>query len=435
MPNEKFTDAASIRRLKKRKKPVEYYYGGTPALSRRLGIRVSPKGKKTFLINYYAEGKTKKFTLGTFEFDSNSIALKKAKELTNEYAGRDPIAEIALNKIDAEKILQEAQEQEKQAKINAMSERTMADLWEEYFLLPKYTDKAENTKKEELRKWKTDIAPILGNIPVKDITPVVINDLLKEKAKKSPVATNRLYSLLKVMFKPALAGGWITIHPMQYLDRPSKEKPRKRILSDKEIEAVWPYFDKLSPNYRDILKLILLTAQRPGEISAMKWTDVNLDEAVWRQDANKTDTVNLVPLSHQVIQILKDRSEGKGYSKKQIWMTRSEFVFPSKYNKGKDGHSKYTKNARKHVHEWSGVKDWTAHDLRRSARTIMSRLKIKQHIRERVLNHAQGGIVGVYDQYDYLDEKRVALDKLGREIDRILGVKSKAEIIKLRVQV
>jgi len=434
MANEKFSDAASIRRLKKKNKPTEYYYGGTPTLSRRLGIRVSPKGKKTFLINYYAEGKTKKYTLGTFEFNSSSITLKKAKELTNEYADRDPIAEAAQAKIDAEKELQKAKEQEKHDKIKAMSERSMADLWEEYSSLPKYTDKAESNKKEELRKWKTDIAPQLGNIPVKDITPVVINDLLKEKAKKAPVATNRLYSLLKVMFKPALAGGWITIHPMQYLDRPSKEKPRKRILSDKEIEAVWPHFNKLSPNYRDILKLILLTAQRPGEISSMKWTDIDLDEAVWRQEENKTDTVNLVPLSTQVIQILKNRKEGKGYTKKQIWMTRSKFVFPSRYNKGKDGHSKYTKNARKHVHKWSGVGDWTAHDLRRTARTIMSRLKIKQHIRERVLNHAQGGVVGVYDQYDYLDEKRVALDQLGREIDKIIGIEGKTKIIKLRAQ-
>ncbi len=63
----------------------------------------------------------------------------------------------------------------------------------------------------------------------------------------------------------------------------------------------------------------------------------------------------------------------------------------------------------------------------------MSRLKIKQHVRERVLNHSQGGIVGVYDQYDYLPEKAAALDKLGREIYRIVGLKTDGKVFQMRV--
>lgn len=51
----------------------------------------------------------------------------------------------------------------------------------------------------------------------------------------------------------------------------------------------------------------------------------------------------------------------------------------------------------------------------------MSRLKIKQHIRDRVLNQSQGGIVAVYDQFDYLEEKRDALNKLVNEIDKIIS--------------
>lgn len=59
----------------------------------------------------------------------------------------------------------------------------------------------------------------------------------------------------------------------------------------------------------------------------------------------------------------------------------------------------------------------------------MSKLQIKQHVRERVLNHSQGGIAGVYDQYDYLNEKANALNKLGREIDRIIS----ADVIPVKV--
>ena len=168
---------------------------------------------------------------------------------------------------------------------------------------------------------------------------------------------------------------------------------------------------------------------------AMKWSDLDLNKAVWRLTENKTDSIHLVPLSDQVSTILKARKEGVGYTKKQAWMTQSEFVFPSRYNKAKGaktGHSTNTKNARAKIKKESGITEWTSHDLRRTARTIMSRLKIKHHVRERVLNHSQGGIVGVYDQFDYLQEKRDALDKLGREIYRIVGQPvAKAKVFKL----
>ena len=81
------------------------------------------------------------------------------------------------------------------------------------------------------------------------------------------------------------------------------------------------------------------------------------------------------------------------------------------------------------------LEHFTPHDLRRTARTLMSRLEIPHHIRERVLNHSQGKIEAVYDQFDYLKEKRAALNKLANEIDRITGKEKKAEkVIKLRVQ-
>ncbi|MFV0269909.1 MAG: hypothetical protein ACK5HT_22555, partial [Draconibacterium sp.] len=74
----------------------------------------------------------------------------------------------------------------------------------------------------------------------------------------------------------------------------------------------------------------------------------------------------------------------------------------------------------------------TSHDLRRTARTIMSRLKIKHHIRERCLNHAQDKISATYDRHDYLQEKSDALQKLADKVDQIRGAEvSDAKIHKL----
>ncbi len=219
------------------------------------------------------------------------------------------------------------------------------------------------------------------------------------------------------MFKVAIQKGWITIHPLQWLDKPGgEEPPRKKILTDDEIEILWKYFDKLRPNPRDILKLGLLTAQRSGEIMSMKWSDIDFDKAIWTQQNTKNGSTHLVPLSEQVLSILTAKKR------------KSEWVFPSIYNRTKGatttGHAKTTKNARWKVQEDSGITGWTGHDLRRTARTIMSRLRIKHHVRERVLNHSQGGIVGVYDQHDYFQEKADALDKLSCEIYRIIGIET-----------
>lgn len=69
--------------------------------------------------------------------------------------------------------------------------------------------------------------------------------------------------------------------------------------------------------------------------------------------------------------------------------------------------------------EKRGINAFTLHDLRRTCRTGLSRLKVEPHIAERILNHAQPGIEGVYDQYAYLEEKRAALEKWAAHLERI----------------
>ncbi len=354
------------------------------------------------------EGKVRRFSLGNYPGMSLKDARKAANDtMTKVHEGIDPMGVIKARQ----------------------TAPRMNDLWSAYQeSLSRKPKKADSTTYEEHRRWNTIISPATGHMRVEDITPGDISALLDRVADKAPVSANRLHTLLLVMFKVALAKSWIKIHPMQWLDRPGgAEPPRKRVLSDDEIRTLWPCFDKVKPNPRDALKLGLLTAQRPGEILSMKWKDIDIDKAIWSQENTKNGSTNLVPLSPQVVVILVAR--------KPEAESRTGWVFPSTYNRNRGattGRAKSTKDARRKLKELSGIEDWTAHDLRRTARTIMSRLNIKQHIRERVLNHSQGGVVGVYDQYDYLREKTDALEKLAREIDRILGVEAKTKIIELK---
>lgn len=412
MPKIDF-DTLTIKNLKPEPKSIEFFDRGRSHGEGAFGIRISPKNKRTWFIMYKTDsGKIKRFTLGTYP----QLSLKEARNLANDtmagiHKGDDPM-------------------QERRDKREAP---TVKDLWGKYqqSLSIKKRSKVPSTEYEENRRWVNIISPALGDMKVADVTPVDISSLLNKIAEEAPISANRLHTLLRVMFKVALANGWITIHPMQWLDKPGGSEPaRKRVLSDDEIRTLWPFFDKVRPNPRDILKLGLLTAQRPGEIMSMRWENIDLKKAIWRQDNTKNGSSNLVPLSPQSLAILNSRKpQGK---------TLTGWVFPSAHNRTRgasEGRTKSTKDARRKIKALSNVQDWTAHDLRRTARTIMSRLKIKQHIRERVLNHAQGGVQGVYDQYDYFREKADALDKLGREIDRILGINIKSNIIELKAAV
>ena len=401
-------NAMTIKNLKPGSQSTEYFEKGRNSGDGAFGIRVSPKGKMAWFIMYKnRQHKIKRFSLGSYP----ELGIKDARREANDVmgkvnAGLDPMAEKQTRK----------------------AAPTVIDLWDAYQekLSQQKKPKAASTVKEENRKWEKVIKPAIGDMYVEDITPMDISDLLSTLAKTSPVNANRLHSLLRVLFKVALGKGWITIHPMQWLDRPGgEEPPRKRVLDDEEIKKLWPFFSYANPNPRDILRLLLLTAQRPGEIMEMRWCDIDLEARTWTQQTNKTDVIHIVPLSPQVVVILEARKND------------SQWVFPSRHNATRpgalgEGHTKSVKDVRRKLKELSGVDDWTAHDLRRTARTIMSRLRIKQHIRERVLNHTQGGVSGVYDQFDYLQEKADALEKLGREIMRIVGVKTSADIITLR---
>ena len=363
----------------------------------RLGLRVS-KTKQAWFIDFRFQGKRQTHTF------KETLSYKDAATVTITFMN-----DIGRG-IDPRMV---AKQEELQAVLEG--DQDMSALWNEYSSLPKFKKKAASTRKEEERKWTMEVKPLLGNVPVADITPVMINNLLKTKAKQSEVSANRLYSFLRVLLKPALADGWITIHPMQHLEKIGVEVPRDRILSDPELVAVWNGMGVVTDNAEGMLKLILLTCQRPGEVAALKYEDI--EDGVWHQTENKTGVVNLVPLSEQAMEIV---GEGEGY------------VFASNY--GAAGHAQPNVKDRRKIQKESGVKGWTSHDFRRTGRTLMSRLNIKHHIRERVLNHSQGGVTGVYDQYDYLQEKADALRKLGREVSRILGKEVVKNVIPLKRQ-
>lgn len=169
----------------------------------------------------------------------------------------------------------------------------------------------------------------------------------------------------------------------------SKEHARKRILSDDEIRAVWNLEPTtgLPSSYLDVIKLALLTAQRREKVAGMRWDDVSID-GVWKipTEAREKDNAGELTLPDMAIEIIK----------RQPRFASNPYVFV-----GRNGsHTRNFHGPRDALRASLGMgTDWTLHDLRRTARSLMSRAGIRPDIAERVLGHAIRGVEGTYDRH------------------------------------
>jgi integrase len=187
------------------------------------------------------------------------------------------------------------------------------------------------------------------------------------------------------------------------------ERARARILNDDEIRVVWRVAGAAGPFGR-LLRFLLLTGARRTEAAAMPWAELSGADSTLPGPRNKTKLELLRPLSKAALASLGDPGAGP-------------FVFST------DGGATALSNYSKFKREFDRVVTaqlgaplprWTLHDLRRSARSLMSRAEVPTDHAERCLGHMIGGVRGVYDRHEYRAEKAEAYAKLARLIDRII---------------
>lgn len=191
---------------------------------------------------------------------------------------------------------------------------------------------------------------------------------------------------------------------------------RDRLLADDEIRSLWQALDEPdSPEpFRNIVRVLLLTAQRRDEIGLMQAEELDGDTLIIPAERYKTGVANAVPLTDAARKWIGDRKAG--------------FVFST--TSGKKAFSGYSKAKRQldaviaKQRKEAGLKpmpEWRLHDLRRTARSLMSRAGVSSDVAEMVLGHKLTGVRGVYDRHSYASEKREALEKLAGLIALILN--------------
>jgi integrase len=183
-----------------------------------------------------------------------------------------------------------------------------------------------------------------------------------------------------------------------------KKKLRTRILNDSEWRALWRATESMGYPYGPLLRMLALTGQRKSEVAEARWPEFDLAAKSWVIPAErmKMDAPHVVPLIDDVLEILKSLPRSRG-----------DYLFSTEFGaKPVNGFGQAKMKLDKAMAaELGGTLDpFVIHDIRRTMRTGLSALPVPALVRELVIAHTKPGLHKVYDQFEYLDEKRRALD-------------------------
>lgn len=383
-------------------KPTEKQRDIWDAVVPGLGVRVSPGGQRTYFIRYRHGGKHRRLVVGKHPHLALADARDKARELlARAHAGDDPATARRAARAKAP---------------------TFRDLVAEV-MAAKASRTRPSTQRERQRVAACDLLPVWGDRPAASITRRDVVELLDTILRRgAPTQANRTFSAIRAIFNEGLRRGFpgLTVNPAAMLPRPAEEKPRDRFLDRRELAVVWQATEWEALVTRGIFRLALLTAQRIGNVRALRWDQIDASD-VWRIPAAafKGRRAHWVPLSAEALAELDALRPLTG---------GDEFAFPGRAD-GKTGHVTSTNSALDRLVARSGLPTWTAHDFRRTFRTHATRpatpsdprdpagLGVAPWIADAVLGHREQSLgFGTYtgEQASYLlSEKRDALQRWG----------------------
>ncbi|MGA8695163.1 MAG: integrase arm-type DNA-binding domain-containing protein [Xanthobacteraceae bacterium] len=381
----------------------------TDAKCQGLELRVTGTGAKSFAFQYRSrrgDNKVVRLTLGSYP----DLSLASARTIADQHRkaiadGRDPRDEhkAAVAKSAAK------------AEGKGRTFDQVADLYLENYAKPRKS--SWRNDKSLLRrarfKW--------GKLPIGTITDDDVAKLLDDIAAEAPVSANRIQSVLHKVFGWAKEPGrkYVTANPVADMPRRTKEKPKERCLDEAEIRTLWRGLDdpKL-PAERSValaLKLILITAARPGMVAGMTREELRgLDGKTpeWHLAGSrmKNRKAFIVPLCKEAVAIIKQAMPVKNQT----------VVFPSRFHHRASIARHTLSQSLLDIIRYLRMKKFTPHDLRRTAATLARSNGVPRDHVKALLAHIEADVTAIYDQYDMLDEKRAAANALGRAIGRIV---------------
>jgi integrase len=379
--------AITVDKLKAKLARYEVPDGG----QRGLLVAVFPSGKKSFVVRYRHGGIKRKLTLGGVSLAAARKAAAAA--LYEVHEGRDPA---------------EAAKQKKQ-KNAAAATNTVRAICEEYL---EREGKKLRTVAERKREFKRLIYPEIGTVPIGALKRIQIARLLDKIQDDSGdrTADLALAYLRKVFNWYATRDNEFSSPIVRGMGRyNAKERARSRTLTDAEIRKLWAATkpDGNAPDpFHALVRFLLLTGARRDEAREMPFSEINGSDWELPAARNKVKVDLIRPLSKAAEAVIAGQPR----------IDNGALVFT--YN----GHYPLQPSKPKRALDAAaGVTGWVIHDLRRTARTLLSRAGINADQLERCLGHVIGGVRKIYDRYEYHNEKLRAFEALAAQIERIVN--------------
>jgi integrase len=367
-------------------KPGEKVY--TVADGRGLYVEVFPTGGMVWRVRYRRNGKVEKLTVGKYP----ALSLKHARLKRDEAA-----TAAALGASPAQR--------KQEAKRLPDHEPTVAEFAEQFWR--DIQAKARKNSGPLRRSLDVDILHLIGERPIAQLTTADVREVIwRKKEQGFDAAAGLVRGLLKRLCDYAVTCGHLPGNPVAALPMRHvfNAKSRERALSSEEVGIFWRAVAEaeMGRAIKAALHLLLLTMSRKSELLLARWTEVHFAEAEWHIPAehSKTGKPHIVYLSRQALALFQELKELAG---------GSELVLPGRWSLTKPYAHTTLNNGLKEAMRGRCVPEFTVHDLRRTAATLLHEQGWPSDVVEKALNHTAQGVRGVYNRAQYAEQRRQML--------------------------
>ena len=328
---------------------------------------------------------------------TKSFVLTHGPRRTRETIGRVGVVSLQDARLEAKRRL---------AQYTLGREKPLSISWnaaiEEYF--------SEHETKLRART-RTDYAYYLnrhfryGETKLTEVSPHMLSASIKKLGNR-PGTQKYAYAVIRAVMRWAHRKHYVDRNPMERMQSPQRYIPRDRVLSDDELKRVW--LAAGDDTFGKIVKLLILTGQRKGEITKLTGGMVGKDAITLPAALTKNGREHTFPLGITAKALLHPVPPENGY-----------FFLASGKATPFNGYS----TCKPKLDGRSSVSGWTLHDLRRTFASGLAAQGVQLPVIERLLNHVSGsfgGIVGVYQRYDFMPEMRSAIDKWEAHVFRLM---------------
>jgi integrase len=388
-----------INKLKPAAKRRAVYDPAVPGLA----IRVQPSGHKTFVFGarYPRTRQFSRIELG----QAGRLTLGEAREKARAWA---KLIERGIDPRDDEVRQREAAAEAAKAVAEA-ADNSFAAVAEAFIARRLRGQRKAAVVAREIR---TELVPHWGIRPITAITRRDVVELIEKIVDRpAPAYAHNIFGHVRTLFNWAINSNKYDFEtsPCDRLEPKEligAKKTRERVLDDDELRALWRVSDALGYPLAPVVKALMLTGSRLNEVAGARWREFDLEGRLWTVPAErfKMNAEHFVPLTDDLIALLGTVPRWRRGD--HLFTTtdgeKPVFGFSSKAKARLDKAMRAELN--------NETPPWTLHDIRRTVRTRLSALRIKELVAELVIGHGRKGMGRIYDQHRYLDEMREALD-------------------------